>query len=46
MPVGLVKDRRPLGHSGHLKLQDVVGSMDILIGIAGKEAFPVNLEPK
>ena len=25
-PVGLVKDLRPLGHSGHPKLQAVVGS--------------------
>ena len=32
MPVGLVKALNPLGHSGHLKLQDVVGSKDIEIG--------------
>jgi len=28
MPVGLVKDRRPLGHSGQRRLQLVVGSND------------------
>ena len=28
LPVGLVKDLNPLGHSGHLKLQAVVGSKD------------------
>ena len=27
-PVGLVKALKPLGHSGHLKLQAVVGSKD------------------
>lgn len=27
MPVGRVKDRKPLGHSGQRKLQDVVGSI-------------------
>jgi hypothetical protein len=32
IPIGLLKDRRPLGHSGHLKLQLVVGSIDIAIG--------------
>ena len=32
MPVGRVKDLRPLGHSGHRRLQDVVGSMEMLIG--------------
>lgn len=29
MPVGRVKDRNPLGHSGHRKLQLVVGSTEI-----------------
>jgi len=29
IPVGLVKARKPLGHSGHLKLQEVVGSKEI-----------------
>jgi hypothetical protein len=28
VPVGLVKDFKPLGHSGHDKLQAVVGSTD------------------
>jgi len=32
MPVGRVKDLNPLGHSGHLKLHEVVGSMAILAG--------------
>jgi len=32
MPVSLLKDLNPLGHSGHLKLQLVVGSIDTLIG--------------
>jgi len=26
MPFGLVKERKPLGHSGQRKLQEVVGS--------------------
>jgi hypothetical protein len=33
MPVGREKERKPLGHSGHLKLQLVVGSKEILMGI-------------
>jgi len=33
MPVGLVNERRPLGHSGQRKLQDVVGSKEMLMGI-------------
>jgi hypothetical protein len=32
MPVGRVNDRNPLGHSGHRKLQEVVGSIEILMG--------------
>ena len=32
-PVGRVNSLRPLGHSGHLKLQCVVGSNEMLIGI-------------
>ena len=32
MPVGLVKALNPLGHSGHRKLQEVVGSKDIEMG--------------
>jgi hypothetical protein len=31
--VGRVKDLRPLGHSGQRKLQEVVGSKEMLIGI-------------
>jgi hypothetical protein len=33
MPVGLVKVRKPLGHSGHRRLHDVVGSNEIETGI-------------
>jgi len=29
MPMFLVKERKPLGHSGQRKLQDVVGSIEI-----------------
>ena len=32
MPVGLVKALKPLGHSGHRRLQDVVGSNEIDTG--------------
>jgi len=32
MPVGLLKERRPLGHSGQRRLQEVVGSNEIEIG--------------
>ena len=32
MPVGLVKARKPLGHSGQRKLQEVVGSNEMEIG--------------
>jgi hypothetical protein len=32
IPVGRVKDRKPLGHSGHLRLHDVVGSKETLAG--------------
>jgi hypothetical protein len=32
IPMGLLNDRRPLGHSGHLKLQLVVGSIEIATG--------------
>jgi hypothetical protein len=31
-PVGLVKFLKPEGHSGHLRLQDVVGSIDKEMG--------------
>jgi len=33
MPVGREKARNPLGHSGQRKLQEVVGSKEIEIGI-------------
>jgi hypothetical protein len=33
LPVSLVKDLNPLGHSGHFRLQAVVGSIDIVIGV-------------
>ena len=33
MPVGRVKERSPLGHSGHLRLHEVVGSMDSDVGM-------------
>lgn len=33
MPVGLVKALNPLGHSGQRRLQDVVGSNEMEIGI-------------
>lgn len=32
MPVGRENARNPLGHSGHLRLQDVVGSNEIETG--------------
>jgi hypothetical protein len=32
MPVGLVKALKPLGHSGHRKLHEVVGSNETDIG--------------
>ena len=32
MPVGLVNARNPLGHSGHRRLQEVVGSKEMEIG--------------
>jgi hypothetical protein len=33
MPVSRVKLRNPLGHWGHRKLQDVVGSMEMDKGL-------------
>ena len=44
MPVSLVKDLSPEGHSGQRKLQDVVGSIAMLTGIPGKTALPENRE--
>ena len=32
MPVGRVKERKPLGHSGQRRLQDVVGSKEMETG--------------
>ena len=32
IPVGLVKARKPLGHSGQRKLHEVVGSNEMEIG--------------
>ena len=32
MPLGRVNSLNPLGHSGHLRLQDVVGSNEIEMG--------------
>lgn len=40
IPVGLVNDRKPLGHSGHRKLQDVVGSIAMEKGTEGCITFP------
>ena len=33
IPVGREKDLSPDGHSGQRRLQDVVGSMDMLMGL-------------
>jgi hypothetical protein len=41
IPVGRVKLRKPLGHSGQRRLQEVVGSMDKLIGNADNVLLPV-----
>jgi hypothetical protein len=35
-PVGRVNDRKPLGHSGHRRLQEVVGS---IAKATGKKPF-------
>jgi hypothetical protein len=44
IPVGLVNDRRPLGHSGHRRLQEVVGSIPMLIGMPRKTGLEISLE--
>lgn len=44
MPVGLVKERNPLGHSGHLRLHEVVGSNAMLKGNPGFLTLPVFFE--
>lgn len=41
IPVGLLNARSPLGHSGQRRLQEVVGSIEILTGIPLTFAFPV-----
>jgi hypothetical protein len=33
IPIGRVKERKPLGHSGQRKLQDVVGSKEMEKGM-------------
>ena len=40
MPVGRVKARRPLGHSGQRRLQEVVGSNEIDMGKPHCTGFP------
>jgi len=44
IPVGRVKERNPLGHSGHRKLQEVVGSKDNATGYPQFVAFFVHFE--
>ena len=41
MPVGLVNARKPLGHSGQRRLQDVVGSKEIDMGMPQTTGLPV-----
>ena len=41
MPVGLVNALKPLGHSGHRRLQEVVGSKEIEIGSPQTMGFPL-----
>jgi len=43
LPVALENDLRPLGHSGHFRLQAVVGSMDIVIGTPHCIGLPITL---
>ena len=43
-PVGLEKDLNPLGHSGHLRLQAVVGSIVKLIGTPAMTGLFINLD--
>ena len=40
MPVDLVKDLSPLGHSGQRRLQEVVGSKAMLMGMPIIEGVP------
>lgn len=44
MPVGRVNDLNPLGHCGHLKLQEVVGSIPIKNGMPNWWGFETILE--
>ncbi len=46
IPVGLVNALNPLGHSGHLKLQDVVGSKEIEDGYPHCTGFFKTLDMK
>ncbi len=39
IPVFLENDLKPLGHSGQRRLQEVVGSMDMLAGNPHKKGF-------
>ncbi len=41
MPVGLVNARKPLGHSGQRRLQDVVGSNEMEMGSPQTMGLPV-----
>jgi hypothetical protein len=43
LPVGLVNDFKPLGHSGQLKLHAVVGSTAIATGIPAITGRPIHL---
>ena len=43
VPVGLVKDFRPLGHSGQPRLQAVVGSTEMESGNPSMKGRPVDL---
>lgn len=40
MPVGRVKERSPLGHSGQRRLHEVVGSIDTAEGNANQSGLP------
>jgi len=44
IPIGRVKERKPLGHCGHLKLQLVVGSILIENGSPTKTGLFNSLE--
>lgn len=43
MPVGRVNARKPLGHSGQRRLQEVVGSNEMEIGYPHWMGLPVSL---